>query len=174
MFALASGVVLFGVSLLVGERWGDGFLFSVGVIVALVPEGLLPTLSLSLSMSATRMARRSALVRRLESVETLGATTVICSDKTGTITANEMTARAVAIRGHHYTASGSGYGPGGTLLADERPLQAGEVVLVTPLLQVAALSNDARIEQQSEWQTRSGRRCPTPWPAAGRPGSGWS
>ena len=133
MFAVAAGVVLFGISLLLGERLADGFLFSVGVIVALVPEGLLPTLSLSLSLSATRMARRGALVRRLESVETLGATTVICSDKTGTITANETTARAIAIRGHHYTASGSGYGPGGTLLADGRPLQAAELALVTPL-----------------------------------------
>jgi magnesium-transporting ATPase (P-type) len=109
--AVASGVALFGVSLLLGERWGDGFLFAVGVIVALVPNGLLPTLTLSLSMSATRMARRGALVRRLESVETLGATTVICSDKTGTITANEMTARTIAIRGRHYTATGSGVRP---------------------------------------------------------------
>jgi magnesium-transporting ATPase (P-type) len=148
MFAVAAGVALFGVSLLLGERWGDGFLFSVGVIVALVPEGLLPTLSLSLSLSATRMARRGALVRRLESVETLGATTVICSDKTGTITANEMTARAIAIRGRHYTATGSGYGPGGTLLADRRPLQAAELALAAPLLRVAALCNDARIQQQ--------------------------
>ena len=148
MFAVAAGVALFGVSLLLGERWGDGFLFSVGVIVALVPEGLLPTLSLSLSLSATRMARRGALVRRLDSVETLGATTVICSDKTGTITANEMTARAIAIRGRHYTATGSGYGPGGTLLADRRPLQAAELALAAPLLRVAALCNDARIQQQ--------------------------
>ena len=147
-FALTSGVLLFGVSLLLGERWGAGFLFSIGVIVALVPEGLLPTLSLSMAMSATRMANRGALVRRLESIETLGATTVICSDKTGTITANEMTARTIAIRGHHYTASGSGYGPGGTLLAEGRPLQASELSLVTPLLRVAALCSDARVEQQ--------------------------
>src|SRR6266545_2635710 len=147
-FALTSGVLLFGVSLLLGERWGAGFLFSIGVIVALVPEGLLPTLSLSMAMSATRMANRGALVRRLESIETLGATTAICSDKTGTITANEMTARTIAIRGHHYTASGSGYGPGGTLLAEGRPLQASELSLVTPLLRVAALCSDARVEQQ--------------------------
>jgi P-type Ca2+ transporter type 2C len=152
-FAIATGVVLFGVSLLLGEHWDAGFLFAVGVIVALVPEGLLPTLSLSLAMSATRMAKRGALVRRLESVETLGATTVICSDKTGTITANEMTARAIAIRGHHYTASGSGYGPGGTLLAAGRPLDAEELARVAPLLRVAALCSDARIRQQgARWR----------------------
>ena len=175
-FAVSCGVAFFGVSLLLGERWGDGFLFSVGVIVALVPEGLLPTLSLSLAMSATRMARGGALVRRLEAVETLGSTTVICSDKTGTITANEMTARAVvvysaspaaaargragavAVQRHVYTASGSGYGPGGTLLADGRPLRAGELARVAPLLRVAALCNDAHLERQS--QAPGGRwRC---------------
>jgi P-type Ca2+ transporter type 2C len=146
--AVGSGVAFFGVSLLRGERWSDGFLFSVGVIVALVPEGLLPTLSLSLAMSATRIARRGALVRRLESVETLGCTTVICSDKTRTITANEMTARSIAIRGHHYRTSGSGYGPGGTILVAGRPLSAGELEQVAPLLRVAALCTDARVEQR--------------------------
>ena len=83
VFAVATGLAFFGLALGVGMAARDGFLFSVGVIVALVPEGLLPTLSLSLAMSATRMARRGALVRRLESVETLGTTTVICTDKTG-------------------------------------------------------------------------------------------
>ena len=95
--AVVTGVLFFGGALGLGTPARDGFLFAIGVIVALVPEGLLPTLSLSLAMSATRMARRGALVRRLESVETLGCTTVICTDKTGTITTNQMTTRAVVI-----------------------------------------------------------------------------
>jgi calcium-translocating P-type ATPase len=115
-FAVGTGVVFFGVSLALGTPAQDGFLFAVGVIVALVPEGLLPTLTLSLAMSATRMARRGALVRHLEAVETLGSTTVICSDKTGTLTANQMTARAVAVAGARYTVSGVGYDPSGALL----------------------------------------------------------
>ena len=87
----------------------DGFLFGVGVIVALVPEGLLPTLTLSLAMSASRMAHRGALVRHLESVETLGSTTVICTDKTGTMTANQMTATRHRRRRPRYDVTGSGY-----------------------------------------------------------------
>ena len=75
---------------LVGIRLTDAFLFALGVTVALVPEGLLPTISLALAIGAQRMAARGALVRRLESVETLGSTTFICTDKTGTLTRNEM------------------------------------------------------------------------------------
>jgi potassium/sodium efflux P-type ATPase len=152
-FAVASGVVFFGISLSLGERWGDGFLFSIGVIVALVPEGLLPTLSLSLAMSASRMAKRGALVRRLESVETLDCTTVICSDKTGTITANEMTARAISVGADRYRASGSGYNPAGTILAGERPISSAERDRLTPLLRCAALCTDAHIElQNGRWR----------------------
>ena len=80
--AVAAGVIFFLVSGWMQMGIRDSFLFSVGIIVALVPEGLLPTFTLSLAMWATRMARRRALVRHLEAVETLGATTVICTDKT--------------------------------------------------------------------------------------------
>ena len=73
----------------------EGFLFSVGIIVALVPEGLLPTVTLSLAMGVQRMAERHALIKKLSSVETLGCTTVICTDKTGTLTKNEMTVRDI-------------------------------------------------------------------------------
>jgi magnesium-transporting ATPase (P-type) len=122
-FAVGTGVAFLAIALGLGTPTRDGFLFSVGVIVALVPEGLLPTLSLSLAMSATRMARRGALVRHLESVETLGSTTVICTDKTGTITTNQMTVKHVVLPHGRYTIAGSGYDPAGTFLtAEGRPL----------------------------------------------------
>ncbi len=149
IFAVATGVLFFGIALGLGTPARDGFLFSVGVIVALVPEGLLPTLSLSLAMSATRMANRGALVRRLESVETLGSTTVICTDKTGTVTTNQMTARAIVLPGGRYSATGSGYEPSGTILAEGgRPLSEEERADVQRLLHAAALCGDARVEQQ--------------------------
>jgi calcium-translocating P-type ATPase len=91
--AVALGAVFFAVGEMLGvPLWGN-VLFAIGIVVAMVPEGLLPTVTLALAMSAQRMARRNAIVRHLPSVEALGAATVILSDKTGTITENRMAAR---------------------------------------------------------------------------------
>jgi calcium-translocating P-type ATPase len=90
--AVTTGAALFGLSLLLGLPAVEAFLFALGVTVALVPEGLLPTVTLALAMGARTMARRKGLVKRLEAVQTLGSVTFICTDKTGTLTRNEMTA----------------------------------------------------------------------------------
>ncbi|MGW3353448.1 cation-translocating P-type ATPase [Nonomuraea rubra] len=89
--ALAVGAAFFGLAQLLGMEPAESFLFALGVTVALVPEGLLPTVTLSLARAAQRMAAQNALVRHLEAVETLGSATFICTDKTGTLTRNEMT-----------------------------------------------------------------------------------
>jgi magnesium-transporting ATPase (P-type) len=94
VIAAGVGVTLTAVSILLGLSVPQAFLFGLGVTVALVPEGLLPTVTLSLARGAQRMAERRVLVRRLEAVETLGATTFICTDKTGTLTLNQMSAVA--------------------------------------------------------------------------------
>jgi magnesium-transporting ATPase (P-type) len=116
--SLALGLLFLLISSLVGIRPTDAFLFALGVTVALVPEGLLPTISLSLAIGAQRMAARGALVRRLESVETLGSTTFICTDKTGTLTRNEMSITDVWTPEGSAAIEGVGYEPSGVIRAD--------------------------------------------------------
>lgn len=118
--ALAIAALFFLVSLLVGIQWRDSFLFAIGVAVALVPEGLLPTVTLSLAMGAQRMAGRNALVRNLEAVETLGSTTFVCTDKTGTLTQNRMNAVEVFTSGGSVRIAGEGYNPEGTVQGKDR------------------------------------------------------
>jgi magnesium-transporting ATPase (P-type) len=110
--AVGVGCTYLVVSLLLGGELRTGAIFAIGVTVALVPEGLLPTVTLSLAMAAQRMARHQVLVRNLESVETLGSTTFICTDKTGTLTRNEMTVVGLWTPGGAVAEiDGTGYGP---------------------------------------------------------------
>jgi magnesium-transporting ATPase (P-type) len=111
LVALTVGIGFFAVATLLGMAATDGFLFAVGVTVAVVPCGLLPTVTLSLANGAQRMAGRHALVRHLEAVETLGSTTFICTDKTGTLTRNEMAAVEVWMPVGRAEIDGVGYTP---------------------------------------------------------------
>ncbi len=114
IIALSMGVVIFLLTkLLVGMQLKESFIFAIGIIVAFVPEGLLPTVSLALAIGVKRMAAKNALVRRLSAVETLSATTVICTDKTGTLTKNEMTVRQLWIPNTQINVTGVGYEPKG-------------------------------------------------------------
>jgi P-type Ca2+ transporter type 2C len=123
----------------------EGFVFSVGIIVALVPEGLLPTVTLSLAMGVQRMANRHALIKKLSSVETLGCTTVICTDKTGTLTKNEMTVRDVWVAGQHLEVSGGGYAPSGDFHRDGTKLTEEQCDALIILMRAASLCNNARL-----------------------------
>lgn len=122
--AVAVGVVFFTVALLLGLPPAEGFLFGIGVTVALVPEGLLPTVTLSLARAAQRMAVRHALVRHLELVETLGSTTFICTDKTGTLTRNEMTVVRIWTPTGEVRVLGDGWSPLGSLLGPAAAIAA--------------------------------------------------
>jgi magnesium-transporting ATPase (P-type) len=136
------GTTFFFVAGWLGMGLEERFVFAVGVMVANVPEGLLPTVTLSLALATQRMARRNALVRRLSSVETLGETTVICTDKTGTLTENELTAVRLWTPDLELEVEGAGYEPFG------RFLEAGRVVQpqrVAELLRAGLLCNDSRL-----------------------------
>jgi magnesium-transporting ATPase (P-type) len=146
--ALGVGLMFFGMALLVGLPPRDGFLFAIGVTVALVPEGLLPTVTLSLAIAAQRMANRNALVRRLESVETLGSTTYICTDKTGTLTCNEMAVICAWTPLGWASIEGSGYDPIGTVHADSAVLPS----LRTLALTGARCSRGRVVQRDGRWR----------------------
>ncbi|MCK9622733.1 MAG: cation-transporting P-type ATPase [Methylobacter sp.] len=105
VFALTLGLVFFFIGRGMGLSFWENFIFAIGIIVANVPEGLLPTVTLSLAMATQRMARRNALIRHLPSVEALGSATVICTDKTGTLTENRMAVRALYLDGQMLAAT---------------------------------------------------------------------
>jgi calcium-translocating P-type ATPase len=106
VLAVGLGVVFFFIGRALGLPFWTNFLFAIGIIVANVPEGLLPTVTLALAMGSQRMARKNALIRHLPSVETLGSATVICTDKTGTLTQNRMEAKKVFLSRRCYEAVG--------------------------------------------------------------------
>lgn len=136
LIALAIGAAMFLLRLPAGQPILAAFVFALGVMVALVPEGLPATMSVSLAIGVRRMARRHALVRRLLAVEALGSTTVICTDKTGTLTKAEMTVTRIWAAGVPHAVSGVGYAPVGTVDRAES---------VRRLLLAAALCSNARL-----------------------------
>lgn len=134
--AIGAGSIVFGLRVLNGNAAALSFVFALGVMVALVPEGLPATLSVSLAIGVRRMARRNALIKRLAAVEALGSTTVICTDKTGTLTKAEMTLQQIYASGHVHAVSGVGYAPEGAVE---------DAAEVADLLRIGALCCDARL-----------------------------
>ena len=132
----------------------EGFIFAIGIVVAFVPEGLLPLVTLSLAVGVQRMAQRHALIKKLSAVETLGSTTVICTDKTGTLTQNEMTVREIWLPEGEVHVAGTGYEPVGELRRDHQRLEPGADPALVQLLTAAALCSNARLLPPDENQPR--------------------
>ena len=147
IIAVSVGLVFFGLMLALGTSATNGFVFAVGVTVALVPEALLPTVTLALAVGAQRMADRNALVRRLESVETLGSTTFICTDKTGTLTENRMNVVSVWTPAGEIALDGSGYGPTASVTGDPAAIDAARALAVV----ARRCSKGRAVERAGEW-----------------------
>ena len=128
-----------------GEPVHAMFLAGVSLAVAAVPEGLPAIVTVALALGVQRMIRRGAIVRRLQAVETLGCATVICSDKTGTLTKNEMMVRALYAGGRHFAVSGDGYRPLGEFNCDGEALRPLEDAALAQCLRSAALCSNARL-----------------------------
>jgi potassium/sodium efflux P-type ATPase len=164
VIAVVVGIIFFIMALvLAGIDPAESFIFGLGMIVAFVPEGLLPTVTLALAMGTQRMAKRHALIKKLSAVETLGCTSVICTDKTGTLTQNEMTVRALWLPGSNQTLGstfslgGTGYEPVGELSLGDEKVDADQQFNVRMLLTAGSLCNDARLLEPD-----------------GAPGHGWT
>ncbi len=145
------------VIVVVGWLRGNQLLFmveiGVSLAIAAVPEGLLAVTTMTLAVGMQRMAAMNALVRRLPAVEALGSATVICTDKTGTLTRNEMTVRAVEVAGRRFEVTGAGYAGEGEFKRDGSKVDPADAVATGPLelaLRIGALCNDAKLDRQGE------------------------
>jgi len=136
-----------------GESWVDMFMAAVALAVGAIPEGLPAALTITLAMGVARMARRRAIIRKLPAVETLGSTTVICSDKTGTLTQNQMTVQEIHAGGRLYHVTGSGYEAEGKIHFEQAPVVIGENVALIETLGAGLLCNDSRLVRNDEGRT---------------------
>jgi len=154
---LALATFTFVVGLGQGEAWVDMFEAAVALAVSAIPEGLPAVVTVTLAIGVNRMAKRNAIIRKLPAVEALGSATVICSDKTGTLTENQMTVQAIYAGGEHYRVAGGGYSPKGeiTRLDNDREIEL-EAVERSPALvdclTAGILYNDSRLKQTgTDW-----------------------
>ena len=138
-------LIIFLVGLLTGKPLLEMFKVAVSLAVAAVPEGLPAVVVVGLAIGAKKMVHRNALIRKLPSVETLGSTMVICSDKTGTLTRNEMTVTRLLVNGKIIEVSGSGYHPEGDFFQNNRKADIDEIAL---LLKIGALNNNASLNHE--------------------------
>jgi len=150
---LGIAALMFAVGLGYGYSWIEMFEAAIAFAVSAIPEGLPAVVTVTLAIGVSRMARRHAIVRKLPAVETLGGATVICSDKTGTLTENQMTVQAIFAGGKHYTVTGIGYTPQGNILLNENPVNWPSSPALEECLKAGLLCNDSYLEKKDgQWR----------------------
>jgi Ca2+-transporting ATPase len=142
---LGLAAVTFAVGVARGEKVVEMFMAAVALAVGAVPEGLPAAVTIVLAIGVARMAKRRAIIRKLPAVETLGSTTVICSDKTGTLTENQMTVREIFAGGNLYEVTGGGYEPKGEIRFEGTPVQLAEHPAVAECVRAGVLCNDSQL-----------------------------
>lgn len=145
---LGSALAIIGLGLALGEGLAQVFTTAVAAAVAAVPEGLPIVVTVTMAIGINRMAKRNAIIRKLPAVETLGSTTIICSDKTGTLTKNEMTVKAVCDGHHSFEVTGSGYDPEGHILHEWEPTDNVSLEGLHMLLRIGLLCNESRMVRE--------------------------
>jgi magnesium-transporting ATPase (P-type) len=147
---IVAGIFFALAKILVNLNMIESILFAIGVMISLVPEGFQLTVSLSLALTALAMAKRNVVVKRLSSVETLGCTTVMCVDKTGTITSGEMMVDKVWANEKIFKVTGDGYSPSGFVTIQDRRMNRAERTHILALFEVAAFCNNAKLNAPSD------------------------
>lgn len=165
IFALVASVLVFVIAVSHGLDFFETFLFALATAVSAIPEGLPAVLTITLAVGVNRMAKRNALIRKLQAVDTLGSATVICTDKTGTLTTNQMTVRKIYVENKVVDVSGEGFNPVGEFEVEGKTIDVTQDKSLCLLLQVGALCNDSKLVKQ---ETESG----VSWTIKGDPTEG--
>ena len=150
---LALAALIFVTGIVRGTPWPEMFMAAIALAVGAIPEGLPAVGTIALAIGVGRMVRRHAIIRKLPAVETLGSTTVICSDKTGTLTQNQLTMQEIHADGRLYHVTGSGYEAEGKIHFEQAPVVVGENVALIETLGAGLLCNDSRLVRNDEGQT---------------------